>query len=57
MDRAVTLQIICILVCAVIALTGAVAWIVEREKPLPPPKDDQRAWSINYMTDFKRWTR
>lgn len=52
-----TLQIICILVCSVIALTGAVAWLVEKEKPLPPPKGDARSWSINYMTDFKRWTR
>lgn len=26
-------------------------------RELPSPHQDSRSWSINYMTDFKRWTR
>lgn len=52
-----SLQFIGIAVCSVVALVGAVAAWVEREKPLPPPRDDHRSWSINYMTDLKRWIR
>jgi hypothetical protein len=44
--------------CAVIVLIGVVCLICASEKDgLPRPRHDERNWSINYMTDFKRWTR
>lgn len=43
-----------ILVCSVVALIGAVAAWVEREKPLPPPRDDSRDWTGAFMRDWKR---
>jgi len=29
---------------------------LDKRKPLPKTPKDERMWSINYMTDFKRWT-
>jgi hypothetical protein len=28
----------------------------DKRQSLPKPWKDERDWSINYMTDFKRWT-
>lgn len=41
---------------ALLMLIGGLCWIVENEKPLKEPRPDERNWSINYMTDFKRWS-
>lgn len=49
-----TFYAICMCVLIFLALIGFLFAIADREKPLPPPKDDSRSWSINYMTDFKR---
>jgi len=42
--------------CAVLFLVMVVCLIAQNEKPLPRPRADERSWSINYMTDFKRWS-
>lgn len=41
---------------SLLALIGFLFALADHDKPLPKPRADERSWSINYMTDFKRWT-
>ena len=55
----VTLQTGLIIICLSVPALGYVIHLMcdhERSKPPPRPAFDERNWSINYMTDFKRWT-
>lgn len=49
------------LILACVIFSGWVACLLilnayDKRRPLPKPWKDERDWSINYMTDFKRWT-
>lgn len=47
------------LFCGIFVLWVAVLLALneyDKRQPLPKTPKDERNWSINYMTDFKRWT-